>query len=96
MNKFMRLAAIILGTLLMSQAQAWVATGGHGGYYYHGGDVYHGAHYGTYSVHNSYYYNGWAAHGVVVGVPEGAYYGYGCGVVQKCNAGGCVNYTSCR
>jgi hypothetical protein len=94
MKKVLSLSAILLSTLLISNAEAWVATGGHGGY--HGGDVYHGAHYGTYNVHNGYYYNGWAAHGVVVGVPEGAYYGYGCAVVQSCNAKGCSNYTRCQ
>ncbi len=43
-----------------------------------------------------YYNNGWAAHGVVIGVPEGAYYGYGCSIIQSCGENGCANRRVCR
>ncbi|PJD91596.1 MAG: hypothetical protein CK424_06100 [Legionella sp.] len=47
--------------------------------------------------HGGYYYNnGWASHGVVIGVPEGAYYGYGCSIIQRCDASGCFNERICR
>jgi hypothetical protein len=94
MRIYTRLMAVIFCILVTSNAPAWVATGGHGVYYHDGAT---GAHYGSYYHHGGYYYNeGWAAHGVVVGVPAGVYNGYGCGYVQTCGAAGCVTKRVCN
>lgn len=90
MCTYTKLMAAIFGILITSTAHAWVATGGHG-------DYATGAHYGTYYHHGGYYYNdGWAAHGVIVGVPAGVYNGYGCGYVQTCNQVGCMTKRVCN
>lgn len=82
-KSLLRLVALSLCLIFTAHAHAWVAAG-HGGYYHGGGGGY-------------YYGNGWASHGVVIGVPEGAYYGYGCGMIQRCYPnGGCVNERVCE
>lgn len=93
MNKKSTWAILILSlSFLLStyEARAWISNRYHG-HYYHGG-YYHGGY------HNNYYYNhGWSAHGVVIGVPAGAYYGYGCRLIQKCYPnGGCINHRICE
>lgn len=85
MNKKPYLFAGLL--LLTCHSYAWIAAGHAGGY--HGG--YHGGYYHGYYPYNS----GWAAHGVVIGVPGGAYYGGGCRVIQSCNYSGCFNQRIC-
>lgn len=90
----------LTGILFAMSSEAWVAHGGgyyHGGgdaYYHGGGGYYHGG-YG-YGYHGSSW--GWGAPGVVIGVPAGAYYGYGgCSLIQQCYPGrGCVNQRVCR
>ncbi len=86
MSNYSRFGILVLGSILTCSAEAWVAAGR---------DGYHGGYYGGYN-HGYYYGNGWAAHGAVIGVPEGAYYGYGCGLVQTCGAAGCVNHRICE
>lgn len=79
--------ALTTGMLISMDCAAWWAGGGHGGYYHGGGGYYHGG----------YHYNqGWGAPGVTIGVPVGAYYGYGCSLVQRCYANGCVNTRVCN
>lgn len=70
----------VLGLIVSVNAQAWVSAG-----HFHGGG------YGGYN-----YNTGWVAHGVVIGVPEHAYYGYGCGVIQTCGPDRCVNRRVCE
>ncbi len=82
-KKLIRPIFCAIGILWACHANAWV--GGRGDYY-HGG----------YRTGGYYYNNGWAAHGVVIGVPEGAYYGYGCSIVQRCYENGCVNQRICE
>ncbi|MCX7091384.1 MAG: hypothetical protein NTU48_08050 [Legionellales bacterium] len=84
MNNCTWLIVGVLGSVLSFDAVAWVA-GGHGGGYYHGGSYGAGG-YGRDGYYHGSYYNGWVAPGVVVGVPAGAYYGYGdCGHVSRCD-----------
>lgn len=95
MSKYSWIIAVTLGSVLTCNAEAWVATRGHGGVYHTSG--YHNAYYGDYYHHGGYYYNdGWSAHGVIIGVPAGVYNGYGCGYVQTCTHNGCVNQRVCR
>lgn len=90
MNKYGYIIIGTIGTILYCNAHAWVAAGRNGAAYGHGG--YNRSDYSR----GGYYYDGWSAHGVVVGVPAGAYYGYGCGWVQNCGSNGCKTEQVCE
>lgn len=97
MKKYGYIILGILAAILYYNAHAWVAAGRNGVAYGHGRTVYgHTGYYRSHYYHGSYYYDGWSAHGMVVGVPAGVYYGYGCGWVQTCGHTGCVTEHVCE
>ncbi|MDP3562661.1 MAG: hypothetical protein Q8R83_10835 [Legionellaceae bacterium] len=97
---FIRAALLVVGLFFSMSSHAWRGGGGyyHGGYYhggYYHGNYTRGAYYGGY--HGGYYGSGWAAPGVIIGVPAAVYYGRGCSVIQRCfRGGGCINERVCN